>query len=1491
MTVAIDTTRDQAPKTDAFEADARALAETQRELERATRGLDRSSRPSRVTRALEQARLQLAATHAGDITLPKAAEWYLDNYYLIRRVARQVDEEMPRDFVRHLPQLASGPSRGRLRIEVLAEDLVRKSRIELDVGAVRRFIDAYQDVSPLTIAELWALPTMLRASVLAHLLEFLDRLLRGGVGDRGSDPLVLDPGSGVERSTRALRLLDTIDWKTFFEHTNRVEAVLRGDPARVYPRMDFETCDSYRKVVEALAWATGRTEQAVAELAISLAQDNPEDERIGHVGYFLSGGGRPTLEQRLGYRERGIERVRGVVLRWPTLAYLLPVAVATSMPLLALGWYLAYVGALPLAIAIAVLVAAVPVSVVAVTAVQRGLARLIPPRTLAKLDFSRGIPHEARTLVVIPTLLGRTEDVEDLIRKIELHYLANPDPELRFALLTDDVDAESMPQSMALLEHAETEIAALNAKHGKAGSGPFHLLHREPRWNEAEQRFMGWERKRGKLDELNRLLRGDKHTTYARHVGDPAALVDIQFVITLDSDTQLPMGTAHRLIGVLAHPLNRAHFDPETERVVAGYTIVQPRVETSPSSSRETWFSRIFAGDVGFDIYTHAVSETYQDLFGSGIYVGKGIYDVDAFMRSVEQRAPENALVSHDLFEGVHGRTALASDIVLFEDYPPSYAAYAKRMHRWVRGDWQLLPWLFPFVPSAGGGRLRNKLSGIDRWKIVDNLRRSLTSPLLLVLLVLGWTWLPASPLFWTASVLAILLAPQLPALAHRRRWLPNLARCGSAIAFLAFEAVVILDAIVRVMVRTAITRKHLLQWTSAAHTAFGLGAKSPRAVCWRTMWASPVIPVAITALVAWVAPAALVVAAPLLVIWFVAPEIAYWVSRPHRARTESLRVDDRQKLRLLARRTWRFFDVFVGPNDQWLPIDNYQVEPHEQTAHRTSPTNIGMMLLATLSAYDLGYLGPTELSLRLRRTFDSIQRLAHYQGHLLNWYETKNLQPLLPRYVSTVDNGNFAGCLLALAQGCKEVAAAPIVRSVAWDGLGDSIALLIEVVDSAPNGAAGSLQSVLERMQREARHGREHPHETYATLRTFCDETCTELDRELLELIGTGVHRHETAFLHSVRTAIEAVHQRLQSMRRELESLMPWLAIADEPAARAIEIPMEVRLDELPGAAQRLRAELEAWASERRDRGELSAELDASVQRLAEALRGAGLRATALRAELLELAAVAEREVHGMDFRLLYDRERRLFHIGYNVTLDQIDPHYYDLLASEARLASYLAIVKRDVPASHWYALGRPMTHVAGRPALVSWGGTMFEYLMPGLLMRSRAGSLLARTSELAVAAQIAAAGPGEPWGVSESAYARVDANHTYQYRSFGVPGLGFKRGLEDDRVIAPYASMLAVSIRPRAVVDNVRRLEAMGMLGTYGLFEALDLTAERAPVGLRFATVRSYMAHHQGMVLVSLGNVLAERSMVERFHANALIETGELLLNEHAPDVAPAE
>ena len=1502
-------------------AETDAWAQAQREVVRAT-GYFNTAFDVPIARRLAQAHAAWHGNSSPSESLRVAGEWFFDNYYLLRRVARQITEELPLGFRNRLPQLAAGPSKGRFRIAVIAEQYVATGEMRIDVGELRQFIDRYQATTALTIAEIWALPTMLRAAVLQQLLGFLsvvgpprDGVAKAGVAVTPGMP----PDVGVERSVRALRVLDEIDWKVFFENTNRVDAILRTDPSQTYSQMDFATCDVYRKIVEALAWATRVSEQDVAAAAIALAFEQSGDPRRGSLGCYLVAEGRPALERRIGYHAVGMERVRRGVVRWPIASYFIPLLALTMVPVAAVVFYLAAASSTVIGV-VGGLLAIVPASALAVAMMHIFFARLLPPAVLPKLDFSKGLPSDARTLVVIPTLLGRLTDVAAMIRQIELHYLSNPDPHLQFALLTDDLDVKVQvaPQNTQLLDLLETHITALNIKHGRDGRGPFHLLHRELRWNANEQRFMGWERKRGKLDELNHWLRGSEITSFCRHAGDRASLLDVRFVITLDGDTELPVGSARRLVGLLAHPLNRAVFDEATGRVVAGYTIVQPRIETSPSHARASLFSRVFAGDVGFDIYTNACSEFYQDVFGAGIYCGKGIYDVDAFMRSVEGRVPENSLVSHDLFEGIHGRTALATDIVLFENYPESYATFAMRMHRWIRGDWQLFPWIFSNVPSAAGipnaKKQRTVLAAIDRWKIIDNLRRSVTGMLAIAVLVLGWFVLPGNAVLWTVAWLLLLVSPTLPSLLSGRTRGKNLGRAALAMMFVVYESVITLDAIFRVAVRANFTHKNLLQWTSAAHAAQAIAGRSPRRYFWRSMMWSPILAVSTAALVGWVHPAALIGAAPLLLAWFVAPEIARWLSRP----VESLplaQLDQaaQKKLRMLAGRTWRFFDVFVGPNDQWLPIDNYQEPPREQTAHRTSPTNIGLALLATLSAYDFGFIGVSEFSLRIRCAFDSIARMAHYQGHLFNWYNTQDLEALNPRYVSTVDSGNFAGCLVALAHGCRELLVDPVVRREGWDGLGDSLDLLAEVVRGAGPSDTRALMAIIDKMAVAIAVGRDDLQQSYTRLKELAEHDCTQLDAALLAFVDNPAYRHDGDMLVSLQTSARRLHQQLAQMHRELTNLVPWLALPDECIALGIVTPANLRLADVSQFVRSQRTRILALLDEVPGRSsaqhvaEARAQLEKDVARVDRTFAAADENAVALVAVLHALTERADQQVRAMDFKLLYDAERKLFHIGYNATIDRLDPHHYDLLASEARLASYLAIVKRDVPQTHWYALGRPMTKLAQGASLLSWGGTMFEFLMPTLLMKSQAGTLLETTSSAAVDAQITQGKQRkQPWGVSESSFAQVDANDTYQYRSFGVHGLGLKRGLQNDHVVAPYASLLAVAIRPHAVMHNVVVLEEMGMLGTYGLYEAVDFSPERvvpraaaragsddarATAPQPCTIVRSYMAHHQGMLLIALGNVLNRRTMIQRFHADAMVETGEALLNERVPGSTPDE
>jgi cyclic beta-1,2-glucan synthetase len=1493
----------------------------------------------------------------------KAGEWILDNSYVIERVLRQIRIDLPGGFYTRLPRLCSGPHRGLPRIYDIARNLASATDFLPDLDSCIRFINGYQDICPLQISELWALPTMLRLVALEELTQEIAEFVPE-VRSSFELPFVasfehhLDPTESIARTIQSLRAHSLTSWKTFFQRTSVVERVLLRDPAGVYVKMDFETRDRYRKIVEEIARETGRAEHEVAEKPIELAeQAQAEKERDGeasadrreHVGYFLLGEGRAALESILGYRPGFGERSGRLWRNRPTLTYLGAITLITAVTWLLPCVYLAHLsGGFSgldhrelMQLAVYAVLALLPASAVAITLVQWGLTNLLPPSILPKMDFERGIPGDYQTLVVIPTLLGSLDQVDSLIRQIELHHLSNPDPSLRLALLTDHLDApeERVSGDDELEERAAEGIRGLNRKYARGGLEPFHLLHRARRFNPSENCWMGWERKRGKLEELNELLLGNEDTTYTLHVGDRANLEGTRFVITLDTDTQLPRGGAARLVSILAHPLNEARFDSETGRVMSGYTIIQPRVEISPGSSNGSVFMRVFSGDVNLDIYTRAVSDVYQDLFGAGLYIGKGIYDLRAFRKSLEGRAPENALVSHDLFEGIHGRVGLATDIVLYEEYPPHYLAFVHRMHRWIRGDWQLLPWLARGVPSASGGRVRNRFTVIDRWKILDNLRRSLFTPALLLFLVAGWLWLPGSPGVWT---LLALLAPGAHILAgilsgigrvrRRGRFRPGLMEIGQGIgenskrlalslAFLPHEAIVISDAIVRTLSRLNFTRRNFLEWRTAAHTA-RLFADRAHLGTWKEMSPSLVLTFAITVAIAVMRPEALLVAAPLLVVWFLAPGIANWISRAPLPETETITDEERRRLRDLACRTWLFYETFVGAEDQWLPPDNYQEKFKREVAHRTSPTNIGMYLLSTLAARDLGYLPLTEMIFRIQRTLDTLREMERFRGHLLNWYDTCTLDPLVPRYVSTVDSGNFVGAMVTLKQGCLTSIDEPMVREETWDGLLDNLGLLSGTVDriaeSGRPAAWEPLSRRIEMMRDVILVARDEEMRWWIILQELCEDHCDKLDQELLAILEQEEKPPDLDSLRDLKIWTGRVRRSFQTLREETELLMPWLALLDELPEiltdEAISETAESRGRELQdllrrplclGAAETTRrradalldALLDALADDSdgaRDSADLAglADLADWTERIRGALQSGVDNARNLRHELQLIADHADGEVRETDFSLLYDRSVSLFHIGFNISANKLDPNHYDLLASEARVASYIAIAKADIPIKHWFHLGRPTTRVGRESVLLSWGATMFEYLMPELIMAGGPDTLISRSCRGAVEAQIAYGRKLDvPWGISESGFHHFDADRNYQYQAFGVPGLGFRRGLADDLVIAPYASVMAVGYQPTAVLENLARLEELGMIGPYGLYEAMDYTASRVPQGKSFARVRSYMAHHQGMVFLALTNFLAGDVMKTRFAADPLAQSISLLLNEQVPSTLPNE
>jgi len=1437
-----------------------------------------------------------------------AAEWLLDNFHIVLAVLRDIHHDLPPAFFRRLPRIAADEFAGLPRIYAMALELIRCSAGRLDAQRLHRFVTAFQSVTPLTMGELWAWPSMLklalveylrtRADILAtsraHRLEadrlidalgtpahvrdrwpsqvhpaFVIRLLQRSREHETAAPLrheldaaLASRGQTIEDAIRSearhqaaeqafmanligsLRLVSSFDWSEFFESASLVEQVLQRDPVAVYARMDFASRDRYRHAVEDLAEPTGDAQVRVAlksvERARQIAERTP-DARGAHVGYYLIGEGREQFERGIGWDPGLAVRLRRAFYRRATPAYLGTIALGTSALVAmavtyarAAGWHW------PMLAAVVVLTL-VPTSELTIQILQRLIGRFSPPRRLPRLDLVR-VPESARTMVIVPTILDSVERARDMVAHIEVQALGNLDPHIHFAILSDfrDADAETLPIDAEILAAAADGIAALNAKHGDGGPDRFFLFHRTRQWNAQESLWMGWERKRGKIEEFNRLLRGATDTSFVLTVGDAAILPQVRFCITLDSDTRLPRDAARQLIGIITHPLNRPSFDPAVGRVTKGYGILQPRVSVTFTSAAGSLFARLYAGHTGVDPYTTAVSDTYQDVFAEGIFTGKGLYDVDAFTAALEDSVPENALLSHDLFEGLHARAALVSDIELVDEYPSSVLAHARRQHRWIRGDWQILLWLFPFVPTRHGIK-RNSFPLISRWKILDNLRRSLVAPTLLALLVAGWMVLPGAHWFWTATVVAVMAARLLPLIAQmlvgprKAQSFPvfwrNL-RADSAVAlaqvvlgvtFLAYHAWDTAHAIVLTLVRLTVTRRRLLEWETAAAAAVrAAGIVGGRALLGfvADMIASPLIAGLVALLVSITRPDALSSALPFVFLWTIAPGVAYWLSMPVGPRERPLTDRERQLLRRTARKTWRYYETFVTEADAWLPPDNYQEGAEPRLARRTSPTNIGLTLLSTLAAHDLGYLTTETLIRRLDGTLTTLEGLERHEGHLLNWYDTQTLAPLHPRYVSTVDSGNLAASLMALAQGLVTLAANPQTRMPLLEGLIDAGDLL---------SLASSSTAVSEPPSRDA----------IARVNRLARDIISALRREL----DGGDRASLTGLANDLADAVAAISSQ-ETLSETAHEIAFWAAaIANGITA----------LNRAPAA------------------------------RSYAALEGLAVRASALAAS--------------MRFDFLYDRRRRIFSIGYRLAdadgPGRWDSSFYDLIASEARLASFVAIAKGDVPQHHWFRLGRLVTNIDGRATLMSWGGTMFEYLMPQLLLRGYPGTLLDESCRASVRRQIEYGRERHvPWGISESAYAFTDRFGNYQYKAFGVPGLGFKRGLADDLVVSPYSTALASLIDPAAAVSNFTQLTREGLDGRFGFYESIDYRP-RKPSGdaatpcdqSQPEIVRAFFAHHQGMSLVALTNLLLDDIFVTRFHADPQVKATELLLQERVP------
>jgi cellobiose phosphorylase len=1307
----------------------------------------------------------------------------------------------------------------------------------------------------------------------------------------------------ISNSIGSLRVLGAMDWRQFVESMSVVEQTLFEDPDGIYGRMDFATRDRYRHATEALAKNGNLSEGEVARKAVELAHA-AIGERHRHVGYFLIDKGLPALEAAVDARYSAIETLRRVASRHALFLYLGAVLLITVM---FAG------GLLTQAIALSVpdwtwlpitLLGVLAGSQMAVALVNWLATLLVSAHPLPRMDFSKGIPPGSRTLVVVPTMLTSAAGIEDLAEALEVRFLANRDTSLSFGLLTDfrDADQENLPEDGPLLVLAKARIDELNEKYTCFGqpekSDIFFLFHRGRRWNAHDSVWMGYERKRGKLADLNGLLRGAGQSAFALVVGDLAALTEVKYVITLDTDTQLPRDAAQQFVGAMAHPLNRPYYDPEKNRVTEGYGILQPRVAVSLPGTNRSHFARLYGGDTGIDPYTRAVSDVYQDVFGEGSFIGKGIYDVDVFEQALGGRFPENRVLSHDLIEGCYARAGLLSDVHLYEDYPARYSADVSRRQRWIRGDWQLSGWLRRRVPANNAGRQSNPLSTLAQWKLFDNLRRSLVPASLVILFLLGWIIFPAA-WWWTGGVIGLLvIAPLIAALLdllrkpdevllrqHFAAVADSLLRHGKQLIFelacLPYEALFSLDAIVRTTWRMLISRRRLLEWNPSSEVDRQLSRpdRNSLAATYRTMWVGPLISAVLAIYLTGFAPEILPIAAPILLLWICSPALAWWISHPLSRHKASLSVEQRLFLRALSRRTWAFFDNFVGPDDNWLPPDNFQEYRVASIAHRTSPTNIGMALLANFSAYDFGYIQAGKLVDRNMHTLATMAQLERYRGHFYNWYDTQTLQPLLPKYISTVDSGNLAGHLLTLRAGLLDLIDQTILSAQVFAGLSDTFGLLADSIDGIGAGPMKEFRQELDLA-------------TDRLPRTLSAE-CLSLQKLVaiaarlqIKLTGSINERSGSVPDSEALEWAPALLMQCQEALNELNLLAPWLVLPAPPVGLESCLASFLKLAGIPTLRQLAKLDTDFCQ-------EIESHLtvDATpAQRdwLVEMRRHITTASVNARNRIIaiETLALQSGEFANMEYGFLYDKTRHLLTIGYNVAEQRLDTSYYDLLASEARLCNFVAIAQGQLPQESWFALGRLLTATGGEPALLSWSGSMFEYLMPLLVMPTYDNTLLDQTCKAAVARQIEYGNQrGVPWGISESGYNTVDLHLNYQYRPFGVPGLGLKRGLGEDLVIAPYASALALMVAPEAACLNLQRLAGEGFVGKFGFFEAIDYTPARQRRGQSNVVIRSFMAHHQGMSLLALAYLLLDRPMQRRFESERLFQAVMLLLQERVP------
>jgi cyclic beta-1,2-glucan synthetase len=1370
-----------------------------------------------------------------------------------------------------LPRTVRDQENDEPRIVTVADAYLQATGSEYHAHAIKIFIDQVQQYDALELNELWALAPVLKFLLLEEIIVQANEVLQDEASHTEAGAELL------KTRMRSLRDIGYADWFTLIEPLVVYDPVLQQDPANAYRFMDFDSRESYRKRVAEIARYSDCTELEVAQAALTLALESREKHRVedprlrtrrAHVGYYIIDRGFPQLASRVGYRPRFIDRLRQSIWNNADDFYIGGIQIITVV---LIGLILApLVPTYPIfgGLTLAFLLLLLPVTQGAVDLVNNTVTAIFKAYALPKLDFSKGVPEPFTTLVVIPTLLMKEKQVRELFDDLEVRYLANQDRNIHFGLLTDLPDSVTRPRQNdtdPLVELAIQLTDELNERYANAGAGSFFLLHRHRIFNARQGVWMGWERKRGKLLDLNKLLKG-QFDPFPVKAGNLSALTHAQYVITLDSDTQLPRGTAHSMIGAMAHPLNRAVIDPELRIVTEGYGILQPRVGVSVQSASRSRMASIYSGQTGFDIYTRAISDAYQDLYGEGIFTGKGIYEINALHAVLDRRFPRNSLLSHDLIEGSYARVGLTTDIEVIDDYPSHYSAYTRRKHRWLRGDWQIAQWLFSKVPDESGRYVRNPIATISRWKIFDNLRRSLVETSTFALLLAGWLGLPGGALYWTAFTLFLMFVPTLVQLVFSvgRAYVTKLPGAmrdavsgfgqGTFIAlltlvYLPHQTLLALDAIIRSLVRSFITGQRLLEWETAAEAETSAKSRTPVD---RYLLMSPLVALIVGVLVFLRHPQSLLVALPILILWAFAGGITAWLNNSPQQTRPQLTSEEDTFLRQLALKTWRYFNQFGVEGHNYLIPDNVEEEGLFE-AGRVSPTNFGLLLNARQAAHTFGYLTVPEFVELTEHSLQTYDKLEKFRGHIYNWYDTRTLDPIRPITISSVDSGNLAASFYTLRTGCRGMLRQPLLDPSLFSGIRDHWQLLTGLPD-APAGLKALAPPALN-----------------ASAEVWVGWALATAEAPEFSVPATG----EASWW------LAETQRRIRAMVTIVRDYMPWLLPQFAPlfALPQLQGMAETAAAVQTGAASGLAADLDARIA----RASSSLASDSPLVVLAEELRLAlasareGLKALAN--ELKDLSSESMRFATEMDFGFLMDKSRLLLSIGYEIERQHLHQACYDLLCSEARIAAFITVAKGEAPQQSWFKLGRIHTMAYGQPVLISWTGTMFEYMMPNIWMRSYPDTLVSRTLSGVVAIQRAFGKEhGIPWGISESGWAGMDDHGHYHYQAFGIPQIALKWDAVAGPVVSPYSTCLALGIEPVEALRNLKRMAKMGWTGAYGFYEAADYQESTKTPKL----VREWMAHHQGMSLLAVLNLLYDNIVQDWFHANAHLEATQLLLHE---------